>query len=314
METGKDADLEGRIAAVRHFNRFYTRQIRVVQDKLLSSRFSLAEANVLYEILHRDEPTATELSADLRVDPGYLSRILRRLERAGLVERRPSERDRRQSLLALTAAGRKAFGELDRLARDDVRELLAPVEPADQRRLLGAMRTIEGVLGDGTADGSFLVLRPHEPGDLGWIVERHGVLYEREYGWGARFEALVARIAADFLADFDPARERCWIAELGGQRVGCVVLVADSDEVARLRLLLVEPAARGHGLGRRLIQECIRFARRTGYRKLTLWTRNQLTAARRLYQEAGFRRVREEANEEIDGVVEEAWDLDLAEG
>jgi DNA-binding MarR family transcriptional regulator/N-acetylglutamate synthase-like GNAT family acetyltransferase len=304
--------LEVRIEAVRRFNRFFTRRIGVLREGLLHTPYSLAEARVLFEISQRDGPTASELSRELGLDPGYLSRILARLGERGLVAKVRPESDRRRRLLALTPDGEEAFALLDGRSREEVAELLGGLSEGNQRRLLEAMRTIEGVFEKGLKFSEPFVLRPHEAGDVGWVVHRHGVLYAREYGWDERFEALVARIVADFIEGYDPARERCWIAEMEGEIVGCVFVVKASDTVAKLRLLLVEPRARGLGLGTRLVEECIRFARDRGYATLTLWTNSVLDDARRIYEERGFRLVDEEEHHSFGrDLVGQNWELAL---
>jgi DNA-binding MarR family transcriptional regulator/GNAT superfamily N-acetyltransferase len=303
---------ERRVALVRRFNRFYTRQIGVLEEHLNRSPFSLAEARVLYEVAQRRDITATELAAGLGLDAGYLSRILAGFERRGLVARRRARADARRSHLALTARGRGAFTRLDAASRRDVGAMLGRLPVPAQARLVSAMRTVEALLGGRPAAGRPYVLRDVRPGDLGWVVERHGVLYATEYGWGVRFEALVAEIAARFVRRRDPARERCWIAERDGERVGCVFLVRKSASVAQLRLLLVEPAARGLGLGRRLVDECTRFARRAGYGKIVLWTNSVLETARHIYRTAGYRLVRKERHEDLGtDPAFEIWELKL---
>jgi DNA-binding MarR family transcriptional regulator/N-acetylglutamate synthase-like GNAT family acetyltransferase len=308
-------DAARRIDAVRRFNRFYTRQIGVLGEGFLDSPFSLTETRVLYELAHRERPTASGLARDLGLDPGYLSRILRGFGRRGLVAQRRSREDGRQHHLVLTPRGRTAFAGLDAKSRERIGALITRRPPADQRRLLEAMRTIEQVLGPGTASvpgAAPYVLRGHRAGDMGWVVHRHGVLYAREFGWDERFEALVARVAADFIDHFDPARERCWIAERDGEIVGSVFLVEKSRTVAKLRLLLVEPSARGLGLGTRLVDECVAFARAAGYRKITLWTQSMLHAARHIYQAAGFRLTHEEPHHSFGAdLVGETWELTL---
>ena len=285
---GSTNGLEERVENVRRFNRFFTRRIGVLRGGLLHTSYSLTEARVLLEIAHRDAPTASELSRGLGLDPGYLSRTLAGLQQRGLIEKLRSEADGRRRPLSLTPAGKDAFSLLDARSREEVTEMLGELSEEDQRRLLGAMQVIEGALDkDFKFSGPFF-LRTHEPGDMGWVVHRHGVLYAQEYGWDERFEALVARIVADFVNGYDPAKERCWIAEMDGEAVGCVFCVRGSETVAKLRLLLVEPKARGLGLGTRLVEECIRFARRAGYRSLTLWTNSVLDAARHIYEEQGF--------------------------
>lgn len=283
-----------------------------MSEGLLQTPYSLTEARLLLEIAHREDPTASELSRELGLDPGYLSRTLARLERQGLIERARSGVDGRSRLLSLTSGGEKAFSLLDARSRDEVSEMLCGLSTEDQRRLLDAMQTIESVLDQDFKFSGTFILRTHEPGDMGWVVQRHGVLYAREYGWDERFEALVARIVADFVDGYDPARERCWIAEMGGEAVGCVYVVRDSEKVAKLRLLLVEPKARGLGLGTRLVEECIRFARRAGYDTLTLWTNSVLVDARRIYEEHGFRLVEEEPHNSFGkDLVGQNWELKL---
>jgi DNA-binding MarR family transcriptional regulator/N-acetylglutamate synthase-like GNAT family acetyltransferase len=303
---------ERRIASVRRFNRFYTKQIGLLGEGYLETPFSLTEARVLYELAHRERPSATELARELALDAGYLSRILRGFERRRLLTRTRSKSDGRQSHLALTARGRAAFAPLDRRSREDITAMLARLTPDAQRQLIDAMRTVEAVLGAGPEPKAAYVLRPQQPGDMGWVVHRHGALYAQEYGFDERFEALVAGVVAKFVERYDPRRERCWIAEKDGEIVGSVFLVRRSRAVAQLRLLLVEPKARGLGIGERLVAECVRFARQTGYRKLTLWTNSVLRAARRLYQAAGFRRVRREPHRSFGrSLVGETWELDL---
>ena len=302
-----------RIEAVRHFNRWYTQQVGALRGDLLATPYPLPQARVLFELAHRDGVTAADLAATLGLDRSYLSRLLAGLEKKGLVLRARDKADARRQSLALTAAGRRAFADLDRRSRDEVRAILAPLAPERERRLLGAMAAIEHVLGAGETTEVPFTLRAHEPGDLGWVVSRHGALYAREYGWDATFEALVAEIAAKFLREFDPARERAWIAERDGERVGCVFVVGESASVAKLRMLLVEPDARGLGLGRRLVAECLRFARSVGYRELVLWTNDVLHAARRLYVEAGFTLVGEQRHTSFGHpLVGQTWSLDLA--
>jgi DNA-binding MarR family transcriptional regulator/GNAT superfamily N-acetyltransferase len=305
-------DLETRIDAVRRFNRFFTRRIGVLREGLLHTPYSLTEARILFEIAHRDDLTASDLSRELGLDPGYLSRILARLEQQGLIDKVRSETDARRRLLSLTPEGEDAFSLLDGRSREEVAEMLGGLSEEDQRRLLEAMQTIEGVLTKGFKFSEPFFLRTHEPGDMGWVVHRHGVLYAREYGWDERFEALVAQIVADFINNFDPMKERCWIAEMGGENVGCVFVVKASDTVAKLRLLLVEPRARDLGLGTRLVEECIRFARSRGYKTLTLWTNSVLDAARHIYEEKGFRLVEEEEHHSFGkDLVGQNWELAL---
>ncbi|GGF19262.1 GNAT family N-acetyltransferase [Aliidongia dinghuensis] len=310
-------ELATRIGAIRRFNRFYTRQIGVLQEGLLATPFSLTQSRVLYELAHRTHVTASALGQDLGLDAGYLSRMIRGFETQGLVGKHRSAEDGRQSHLALTDAGRAAFAPLDERSTADVATMLAKLDPPAQARLIRAMAEIEALLDPrpepaGTTAAEPYTLRPHRPGDIGWVVHRHGVLYHQEYGWDERFEALVAEIGVQFINNFDPARERAWIAERGDEVVGCVFLVRETDTVAKLRLLLVEPSARGLGLGRRLTEECIAFARARGYGKITLWTNDILTAARAIYARAGFRLVASERHHSFgQDLVGENWELEL---
>lgn len=303
--------------AVRAFNRFYTRQIGALGERLLDGPFTLTETRVLYELAHREAPTATDIGRDLGLDAGYLSRILRRFAARGLITRAAAPADRRQTLLRLSARGRAAFAPLETRARDEASTMLAPLPPPQRQQVVDAMGTIERLLStpDGRPrDESPYLLRAHQPGDMGWVVHRHGAIYATEWGYNHEFEALVARICAGFLEHFDPTGERCWIAERHGAIVGSVFLVRKSKTVAKLRLLLVEPEARGLGLGRRLVDECVRFARAAGYRRLTLWTQSELGAARRIYQQAGFRLTQEERHDSFGkkNLVAETWDLTLS--
>jgi DNA-binding MarR family transcriptional regulator/GNAT superfamily N-acetyltransferase len=301
-----------RIAAVRRFNRFYTRQIGLLQDGYLDSPFSLTEVRVLYELAHRDATSASELSRELGIDAGYLSRILRGFERIGLIHREASDSDARRSILRLTEQGREAFAPLDARSQEDIGAMLGGLSDPEQARLVEAMELIERLLGPRGEPKVPYVLRPHRPGDMGWVVLRHGVLYAREYGWDERFEALVASVVADFIKQYDPRRERCWIAERGGEPVGSVFLVKGPESVAKLRLLLVEPEARGLGIGKHLVDECVRFARSVGYRTLTLWTNSVLIAARHLYEQAGFRLIQSEPHHSFGhDLVGETWELEL---
>lgn len=299
------------VSAIRAFNRFYTRKIGVV-DGMASSPFSLAEARVLYELAHRDRPTATDVRRELGLDAGYLSRILRGFERQKLVTRVPSQSDERQKVLALTAKGRKVFAPLEERSNRDVASMIGKLSSTDRERLTGAIRMIHTLLGDGAGTRTPYLLRQHQPGDMGWVVERQGLLYVREYGWDETFEALTAEIVAQFIRNYDPKRERCWIAEKDGVRVGAVFAVKASDEVAKLRLLHVEPEARGLGIGKRLVEECVRFARQVRYKKMTLWTQSILLTARKIYAQAGFQLVHEEKHHSFGhDLVGETWDLDL---
>lgn len=309
------AAMDGHVAEVRRFNRFYTQKIGVLEEGLAQSPFSLTESRVLYELAHRDRPTASALGRDLGLDAGYLSRILRGFLRNRLLRKLPSDADRRQSLLALTAKGRTAFAALDAQTRRDVARMLKPLANGRHAELVRAMHRIESLLGappEVSAPGAAVTLRPHRPGDLGWIVHRHAVLYAEEYGWDNTFEALVAEIAAKFIREFKPDRERCWMAEYDGAIVGSVLLVEKTRTVAQLRLLLVEPSARGLGIGRRLVDECIEFARRVGYGKLILWTNSILHAARHTYERAGFELVEEEKHHSFGhDLLGQFWELKL---
>ena len=307
-----ESEFNQRVGAVRRFNRFWTRQIGMLREGYLESPFSLTEVRVLYELARSEEITASELGKELGLDVGYLSRLLRGFEGRGLISKKPSETDGRRSLLRLTEGGQEAFAPLDARSREDVGAMLEALSAAEQDRLVGAMRTIEELLGAQPESKVPYLLRPHEAGDMGWVVHRHGILYAREYGWDERFEALVARIVADFVDNFDPAKERCWIAEGDCAILGCVFVVKESDTVAKLRLLLVEPEARGLGLGTRLVEECVRFARSRGYEKLTLWTNSVLDIARRIYEEKGFEIVEEEEHHSFGkDLVGQNWELKL---
>ena len=307
-----DADLDRRVEAVRRFNRFYTSRIGVLEEGLLRSPFSLPEARVVYELAQREPTTATEVGRELGMDAGYLSRILRTLEARGIVEKTPSPTDGRQNHLSLSAGGRAAFASLDAASRGEIGAMLKALPPAGQQRLVEAMHGIERLLG-ARADGERTYsLRPHRPGDMGWVVQRHGELYWDEYGWDERFEALVAGVVAGFIGNLVPERERCWIAEVGGERAGCVFVVRDTGEVAKLRLLLLEPWARGMGLGRRLVEEAVAFAREAGYRRMTLWTNDVLLAARHIYQSSDFHLARTEVHNSFgQDLVAETWEREL---
>ncbi len=302
-----------KVEAVRRFNRFYTRQIGVLQEGLLDSPFSLTEVRVLYELAHHEGVTATELCAALNLDAGYLSRILLKFEKRRWISRKPSASDRRQSMLALTNRGSAEFLPLEERSNQQVRRMLGEVSPEAQQRLIRSMEEIERVLSPQPENKQPYLLRSHQPGDMGWVVYRHGVLYSQEYRYDERFEALVAEIVADFIHKFDPRHERCWIAERNGERVGSVFLVRKSTSVAKLRLLLVEPSARGLGIGKRLVQECVRFAKQVGYRKMILWTQSELTAARKIYAQAGFRRTEKKPHQSWGrkDLVSEVWELKL---
>ena len=306
---------QARIAAVRRFNRYYTRQIGVLRKTFLDSPYSLGEARVLYEIASCGAPTARDISRSLDLDPGYLSRVLRNFEKRGLIRKRTSAKDGRQSHLTLTPRGRKSFTPLDARSQRATAAMLAKLAPADQARLIAAMTTIETLLEgqiQNLAHQRQYILRPPRPGDFGWIVKRNAELYAQDYGWLEPFEVVCAQIVADFVNKYDESRERGWIAEIDGENVGAVMLANDGDGVARFRLLFVEPEARGFGIGVRLVDEAIRFARGAGYRKITLWTHSVLTAARHIYQSAGFKLMRSEEHRSWgEPVVSEHWDLEL---
>jgi DNA-binding MarR family transcriptional regulator/predicted N-acetyltransferase YhbS len=300
---------------VRGFNRFYTRVLGLLRPDLAGSAFGLTEARVLFELAHRDDVAVSDLRRDLDLDAGYLSRILSGFTASGLVARERSSADGRRQVVRLTDSGKQAFAELDRLQAGAIDTLLAPLDDGQRTQLVGAMGQIRRMLGS-DARGTGLVLRPPHPGDLGWVIERHGARYAAEYGWDATFEALVARIVADFAERRDADREAAWIAELNGERAGCVFCTAsdasDSPDTAQLRLLLVEPSARGAGVGTRLVDECLRFARRSGYRRITLWTNDVLVAARRVYERAGFHCDRREPHHSFGhDLVGEYWSRDL---
>jgi DNA-binding MarR family transcriptional regulator/N-acetylglutamate synthase-like GNAT family acetyltransferase len=307
-----DEELLKRIDAVRQFNRFYTQRIGVLHEGLLSSPFSLTEVRVLYELAHRERPVASELGKDLGLDPGYLSRILSSFKTKGFIDSKPSEQDGRLSILRLTAKGKTAFAPLNDRARDEIGILLGALNESDQIRLVQAMESIKQLLSPGPKNKTPYLLRPHQPGDMGWVVHLHGMLYAQEYGWDDTFEALVASIVAKFIQNFEPKRERCWIAEIDGEIVGSVFLVKESETVSKLRLLLVHPKARGLGMGKRMVNECLRFARQAGYRKTMLWTNNVLLAARHIYETMGFKLVLEERHHSFGhDLVGETWEMEL---
>ena len=301
------------VQAIRRFNRFYTRQIGVLQEHLLQSQFSLTEVRVLYELAHRENVTAKDLCRDLGLDRGYVSRMLQSFERQGWIKTAPSPDDRRWQFLSLTAKGHKVFDPLERRSSEEVAAMLDRLSPSQQKKLLAAISDIESVLAPSPPVASPFILRAHRPGDMGWVVQRHGELYWREYHYDERFEALVAEIVAEFIQNLDPKRERCWIAERNGENVGSVFLVKKSSSIAKLRLLLVEPSARGLGIGKRLVEECVLFARDAGYKKIMLWTQSELAAARGIYKSAGFKRVAEEKHSSWsrENLVAETWELKL---
>ena len=305
--------LNANVEAVRHFNRFYTRQIGVLQQGILGSPFSLAEGRVLYEIAHQEQPTATDVGRELGLDAGYMSRLLRRLEHRGLIRRTRSDADGRRAHLSLTRTGQAAFARLNRNTNQDVAGRLRALSSGRRRRLVAAMQAIEHVLDARAEPPAPYVLRPPHAGDLGWVVHRQAAAYAEEWGYNEEYEALVAEIVASFVRHQRPGKERCWIAEKDGEVIGSVFLVRRTDTVAQLRLLFVEPSVRGLGIGGKLIDECVRFARHAGYRKLTLWTQGELEAARRLYKKAGFRLVSKQPHDSFGrkGLVAETWELAL---
>jgi DNA-binding MarR family transcriptional regulator/GNAT superfamily N-acetyltransferase len=302
-----------RVAAVRRFNRFYTRQIGVLRKTYLDSAYSLGEMRVLYEIAHQGARTATDIARALDLDAGYLSRVLRNFEKIGFITRKPGVDDARQSQLALTARGAKSFAPFERRSQQQASAMIGKLDANDQARLVTAMETIESLLAGETNEKAAYVLRAPKTGDFGWIVSRHAELYAQEYGWRDPFEGLCAQIVADFVNKYDAKFERCWIAEMNGENVGCVMLVKDDVAgVARIRLLLVDPKARGLGLGTKLTDECVRFAREVGYTKITLWTHSILTVARHTYEKAGFVLMRSEPHQSWGKpVVSEHWDMTL---
>jgi len=301
------------VQAVRRFNRFYTHQIGVLQEHLLQSQFSLTEVRVLYELAHREDVTAKDLCRNLGLDRGYVSRMLRTFETHGWIKTAPSPGDRRCQFLSLTAKGHKVFDPLERRSSEEVAAMLARLSPKQQTKMITAIHDIESVLAPSQPSGEPYILRQHRPGDMGWVVQRHGELYWREYRYDERFEALVAEIGAEFVQNLDPNRERCWIAERNGENVGSVFLVKKSSSIAKLRLLLVEPSARGLGIGKRLVEECVHFAGEAGYKKIMLWTQSELSAARGIYKGAGFKLVGEEKHDSWSrkNLVAETWELML---
>jgi DNA-binding MarR family transcriptional regulator/N-acetylglutamate synthase-like GNAT family acetyltransferase len=299
------------VQTIRRFNRFYTRQIGVLQEHLLQSQFSLTEVRVLYELAHRENITAKDLCRDLGLDRGYVSRMLQTFETQGWIKTSPSPDDRRRQFLSLTAKGHKVFDPLERRSSDEVAAMLGRLSPKQQTKMITAIHDIESVLAPSQPSVEPYILRQHRPGDMGWVVQRHGELYWREYHYDERFEALVAEIVAEFVQNLDHKRERCWIAERNGENVGSVFLVKKSSSIAKLRLLLVEPSARGLGIGKRLVEECVHFARQAGYKKIMLWTQSELSAARGIYESAGFHRVAEEHHDSWSrkNLVAETWEL-----
>jgi len=301
------------VQTIRRFNRSYTRQIGVLQEHLLDSQFSLTEVRVLYEIAHRENATAKDLCQDLGLDRGYVSRMLQDFEKHGWIKTTPSSEDRRRQFLSLTAKGHSVFDPLERRSSQEVGAMLARLSPTQRQKFLAAIRDVQSVLDPPGPSATPYVVRQHRPGDMGWVVQRHGELYWQEYHYDERFEVLVAEIVAEFIQKLDPAREHCWIAEKDGERVGCIFLVKKSASVAKLRLLVVEPSARGLGIGKRLVEDCVNFAREAGYKKILLWTQSELAAARGNYKAAGFECIGEERHNSWSrkNLVAETWELRL---
>jgi DNA-binding MarR family transcriptional regulator/N-acetylglutamate synthase-like GNAT family acetyltransferase len=311
-----EPETDKQVSTLRAFNRFYTRKIGVLGG-MASRPFSLGEARVLYELAHRERPTATDIRTELGLDAGYMSRILRDFERRKLVRREQSKADERQRFLSLTAKGRKAFAPLDERSNRDIAAILEPLSSAERQQMVEAVQTVRRLLDEKAEPQILYLLRLHQPGDMGWIVHRQAILYADEYGWDETYEALAAEIVAKFIKNYDPKRERAWVAERDGGRVGAVLVAKESNEVAKLRLLHVEAEARGLGIGKRLVEECIQFARQAGYRKMTLWTQSILHAARHIYKETGFKVVSQAKHHSFGkDLTAETWELDLrtAEG
>ncbi|HZU10148.1 MAG TPA: helix-turn-helix domain-containing GNAT family N-acetyltransferase [Pseudacidobacterium sp.] len=312
MAATQNLQSDEEIATFRRFNRLYTRTIGTLSEGLLNSQYSLTEARVLYELAH-GRMAAREIAEELGLDPGYLSRILRKFEDMGLLKKTASTTDARQMQLSLTAKGRTAFDELDQRSNKQACDLLNQLPPSKREALVRSMREMENALSMERPSAPY-ILRQHRPGDMGWVVSRHGALYAQEYGWDEQFEALVARIVADFIINYDSRRERCWIAERNGDRLGCIFLVKhpEQNETAKLRLLLVEPSARGLGLGKALVNECVSFARTAGYKRMTLWTQSILAAAHHIYQQAGFRLVHEGPHHSFGvDLIGQTWEMEL---
>jgi DNA-binding MarR family transcriptional regulator/GNAT superfamily N-acetyltransferase len=305
------------VDVVRRFNRFYTAAIGTLDEGLLKSALTLAEARLLFEIATSGYQTASEIAEGLKLDVGYVSRILGRFEERKLIRRKTSAADARQSIISLTAEGRKQFAILNQRSDDQVAAMLGALSPEKQKKLIFAMTSIESILGkqkDGDGAARPFMLRTHQPGDMGWVVSRHGALYAQEYGWDERFEALVARITADFIDGYDPKTERCWIAERDGESLGSVFLIKDKEQedTAKLRLLLVEQSARGLGVGRALVRQCTVFARQVGYSRIVLWTNSVLTSARRIYEQEGYSLIREEKHTSFGKkLTGQYWKLEL---
>ncbi len=306
-----DSGIHKQVNAIRAFNRFYTRRIGVL-DGMASSPFSLAEARVLYELANRRQPTATDIRKELGLDAGYMSRMLRNFERRKFIAREWSKTDERQRFLSLTSKGRSAFVPLDARSNRVVAAMLEDLSSTEREQLVHSVQTVRRILGDTAEAKTSYLLRPHQPGDMGWIVHRQAILYADEYGWDGTYEALAAEIVAQFIKNYDPKCERAWVAEKDGERVGAVFVAKGSGQIAKLRLLHVERQARGLGIGKRLVDECIRFARQAGYQKMTLWTQSSLHAARHIYKKAGFQVVNEEKHHSFGkDLTAETWELDL---
>jgi DNA-binding MarR family transcriptional regulator/N-acetylglutamate synthase-like GNAT family acetyltransferase len=307
-----ESTLASRIEAVRRFSRFYTRRIGVLEETLLHSPFTLPEARLVYEIANRDRPTAQELCRDLGLDPGYVSRLLQGLQKRGCLGRKLSKEDRRATELSLTAKGQHLWGIMNERSRQDIADLLADLPVDRQEKLVAALGTVEKLLDAPPEKRVPFTLRPHQPGDMGWIIRRQTQLYAGEYGWDGTFEAMLADIAGKFVAKFNPRTDNCWIAERNGEIAGSVFLVRASKTTGQLRMLYVEPSARGLGIGRRLVDECIADARAKGYRKLILWTNDILVSARKIYIAAGFHLVRQERHTSFGKkLVGQYWSLGL---
>jgi DNA-binding MarR family transcriptional regulator/GNAT superfamily N-acetyltransferase len=314
MTTSLASEVDLAADAFRRFNRFYTGFIGLLDEGLVRSGYALTEARVLFELATRSECGASEIANELGLDPGYLSRILRKFEEAGLLVRSPLPDDARHSVLRLTRKGKAAFAELNKRSSEQANTILEAITPLNRTALLHSMHTIESVLSKDTRNKPAFVLRPHRPGDMGWVVQRQTVLYVEEYGWNSEYEALAARIVADFIERFDPTRERCWVADRNNEPLGCIFLVRhpEQEQTAKLRLLHVERAARGLGLGKALVTECLQFARSAGYKKVTLWTQSILHAAHKIYEQTGFQLVAEQPHHSFGvDLVGQTWDLNL---
>jgi DNA-binding MarR family transcriptional regulator/GNAT superfamily N-acetyltransferase len=304
--------LQEHIRVVRGFNRFFTKQIGVLREGLLHSPYSLTEARIIFELANQSNLTATKLGNALGLDTGYLSRILNKLEQLRLIKKNRSDDDGRQRLISLTTKGEKIFSLLDTRSNDEVSEMLSRLNESGRARLIEAMQTIEDIFNQGSKHLKSVYLRHHEPGDMGWVIRQHGLFYHQRYGWDESFEAFVSQICADFINQYDPQKERCWVAEMQDEQIGSIFCVNAGENVAKLRMLLVAPKARGLGLGTKMVKECIRFARRVGYKKITLWTNDILIDARKIYEKQGFKLVKEESHHSFGhDLVGQNWDLML---